>query len=273
MVNKNFGIYSEDLSGCDLMIETGNDYIACWCKDKAAGTVKAFEQFGFDTSGYISFEKLFAAVQLHSRLLTTNFNNVYCIWGHEACICAPNELYSRGMAASAMELMTGSTIEQKSVIENTLGDCVISTAINEDVWDVYSKHYRITANMHKYYSLLKMQKPQHEEDKLHLVFYNNDVIISAYKKGMLQLVQRFAYKVAEDVLYHILNICKTYQLPVAEATIRCSGMIDNSSPLYNTLYAYLGDFAFETTDKKLFAAEGFHEFPLHYFVSFCQPDV
>ena len=273
MVQKNFGIYSDDLSGCDFVIETGLDYIACWCKDKATGSIKAFEQFGFDGNAYNSFEKLFTEVQLHSRLLTTHFNNVYCIWGYEKCICAPNELYSRGMAASAMELMFGEKIEQKSVIENTLGNCVVSTAINEDAWDVYSKHYRISANMHKYYSLLKMQKPQDEEDKLHLVFYNNDVIISAYKKGQLQLVQRFAYKAAEDVLYHILNICKTYQLPVAEINIRCSGMIDNSSPLYSTLLAYLGDFSFEAADKALFAAEGFHEYPLHYFVSFCQHDV
>ncbi|CAN5829561.1 hypothetical protein BH10BAC2_BH10BAC2_21500 [soil metagenome] len=273
MVQKNFGIYSDDLSGCDFVIETGSDYIACWCKDKAAGTVKAFEQFGFDAGANTSFEKLFSEVQLHSRLLTTHFNNVYCIWGHETCICAPNEMYSRGMAASAMELMFGETIEQKSVIENIIGDCVVSTAINEDAWEVYSKHYRITANMHKYYSLLKMQKPQDEEDKLHLVFYNNDFIISAYKKGKLQLVQRFTYKAPEDVLYHIFNISKTYQLTIADISIRCSGMIDNSSPLYSTLLAYLGDFSFEPADKALFAAEGFHEYPLHYFVSFCQHDV
>lgn len=273
MVQKNFGIYSEDLSGCDLMIETGGDYIACWCKDKSARSVKAFEQFGFNRTNYSSFEQLFKEVQLHSRLLTTYFNNVYCIWGHTTCVCAPNELYSRGMAASAMELMFGVAIEQRSVIENTFGNCVVSTAINEDAWDVYTKHYRITANLHKYYSLLKMQKPQAEEDKLHLVFYNNDFIISAYKQGHLQIVQRFNYKTPEDVLYYVLNVCKTFELNVTDLRIRCSGMIDDSSSLYSTLLSYLGDFSFETADKKLFAAEGFHEYPLHYFVSFCQHEV
>ena len=86
MVNKNFGIYSDDLSGCDLMIETGSDYIACWCKDKAAGMVKAFEQFGFDANFYRSFENLFDDIQLHSRLLTTHFNNVYCIGACYMCL-------------------------------------------------------------------------------------------------------------------------------------------------------------------------------------------
>jgi hypothetical protein len=270
MVQKIFGIYSEDLSGYDLIIETGQDYIACWCKDKVAGIVKAFEQFGFDEAQYKNFEKLFNEVQLHSRLLTTHFSNVYCIWAHATCICAPTELYSRGMAASAMELMFGETIEQRSIIENTLGDCVVSTAINEDAWDVYNKHYRITANMHKYYSLLKMQKPHDEEDKLHLVFFNNDFIISAYKKGKLQIVQRFSYKAPEDVLYHVLNVCNAFQLTPGDVQVRCSGMIDDSSSLYSTLLAYLGNCSFEIADKKLFAAEGFHEYPLHYFVSFCQ---
>lgn len=273
MVQKNFGIYSDDLSGCDLMIETGQDYIACWCKDKVNRTVKALEFFGFDASNYDSFEKLFSQVQLHSRLLTTIFDNVYCIWGHEACICAPNEMYSRGMAASTLELMFGQPTAQKSVIENVLGECVVSTAIDEDIYDVYSKHYRITGNMHKYFSLLKMQKPVDEEDKLHLVFYNHDLIISAYKKGKLQLVQRFAYKSPEDVLYHVLNICRTFELNVSDTRIRCSGMIDDSSSLYSTLLAYCSDFSFEPADRALFGAEAFHEYPLHYFVSFCQHEV
>src|SRR5436189_3804972 len=109
MVQKNFGIYGDDLSGCDLLIETGRDYIACWCRNKAAGAVMAFEQFGFDGKQYESFEKLFHEVKLHSRIFSTAFDNAYCIWGHEAYVCAPNELYSRGMAAASMELIFGET--------------------------------------------------------------------------------------------------------------------------------------------------------------------
>ncbi|MBG9376485.1 DUF3822 family protein [Panacibacter sp. DH6] len=273
MVQKNFGIYSDDLSGSDLVIETGADYIACWCKDKAAATVKAFELFGFAAGYEKPFAQLLAEVQLHSRLLTTHFNTVYCIWGYANGICVPNEYYSRSTAAAAIELMHGTTVDQKSIIENTLGDCVVATAIKEDAWDAYTKHYRVAANMHKYYSLLRIQKPKDEEDKIHIVFYHNDFILSAYKKGQLQIVQRFAYKVPEDALYHILNVCDIYNLNAGEVPVRCSGMIDDSSSLYHTLQAYLGNFTFEVPEKAIFAAESFHEYPLHYFASFCQHDI
>ncbi|CAN5286728.1 hypothetical protein BH11BAC6_BH11BAC6_13040 [soil metagenome] len=272
MVQKNFGIYSDDLSGCDLLIETGRDYIACWCRNKAAGSVMAFELFGFDANQYPNFEKLFREIKLYSRLFTTAFDNAYCIWGHDAYVCAPNELYSRGIASAAMELMFGETAG-KTICENIIGDCVVATVINEEAFSVYSRQYRVVANMHKYYSLLKMQKFTDEADKIHLVFYHNDFIISVYKKSVLQLVQRFAYQAPEDVLYYLLHICKTYDLNIDETIIRCSGMIDNSSPLYSTLLSYLADFSFEPADKTLFGAEGFHEYPLHYFVSFCQHDV
>ena len=47
MVRKTFGIYSNPLEHCNLFIETGSDYIACWCKDSATNVVKAFELFSF----------------------------------------------------------------------------------------------------------------------------------------------------------------------------------------------------------------------------------
>ena len=273
MVHKNFGIYSEDLSGSDLVIETGADYIACWCKDKTSATVKAFEFFGFSADAATPFANLLAEVQLHSRLLTTHFNNVHCIWGYANGVCIPNEFYSRAAAVAAIELLYGTSVDQKSIIETTLGDCVVSTAINEEAWDAYTKHYRISANMHKYYSLLKTQKPIAEEDKVHIVFYHNNFILSAYKLGQLQIVQRFTYKEPEDALYHILNVCSLHNLDANEIPVKCSGMIDDSSSLYHTLRAYIGNFTFEAPEQAIFGAESFHEYPLHYFAPFCQHDI
>ena len=58
MVRKTFGIYSEDLSGCVLFIETGDEYIACWIKHNETNTVKAFELFTFKQTDAYNFENL-----------------------------------------------------------------------------------------------------------------------------------------------------------------------------------------------------------------------
>jgi len=272
MVQKTFGIYSEDLNGSSLYIETGSDYLACSCKERNTGKVAAFELFSFDKTEPENFEKLFREVQLHSRLLTTAFDDVHCIWGYEQCVCVPNEFYSRGLAATSMELMYGE-IQSQTVCENVIGDCVVATVINEEALAVYRKHYYVSSNMHKYYPLLKRQKLFDDDNKMHLVFNNNNFIASVYKRGALQLIQYFSYKAPEDALYFILQLAKTFALPAAETKIYASGLIDDSSPLYAILNAYLDNFSFEPANAESFTANDFNEYPLHYFVSFCQNDV
>lgn len=271
MVRKTFGIYSEWLEQCSLFIETGNDYIACWCKDPAANTVKAFELFSFAEDQPGDFAALFREVQLHSRLLTTAFENVYCIWGNEKCVCVPTEFFSDATATSYIELMFGE--HTLPLYNNTVGDCVTVAALPQDAMNVYNSHYTIKASVHKYYQLLKGQQNAGATNRMHLHFYHSHCIISAYKEGVLQLIQTYPYKTSEDILYAVLHIAGEYQLPVNETIIYAGGLIDTSSPLYKTLHIYLNNFSFEPVDAALFAAEGFQEHPLHYFAPFCQYDV
>src|SRR3954471_5060729 len=113
MVRKTFGIYSEELSDCDLFIETGKEYISCWCKNNETKQVKAFELFNFTESNTKDFGHLLKDVQADSRLLTTKFEKIFCIWGHEKCICIPQEFYKDGMALPYIEMMFGECDETK----------------------------------------------------------------------------------------------------------------------------------------------------------------
>ena len=272
MVRKTFGIYSEWLEQCTLFIETGSDYIACWCKDPAVNTVKAFELFSFTTERADDFAALFKEIQLHSRLLTTAFENVYCIWSDEKCVCVPAPYYNDTAAASFIELMFGES-GVTSLQNNTARDCVTVFKLPQQALAVYSNCYAIKESVHKYYQLIKGQQDDDTLFKMHILFYHSHCIISAYKQGSLQLIQTYPYKVSEDVLYVVLNIAKEYQMPVNETAIYAGGLIDTNSPLYKTLHVYLNDFVFEPVDAALFAAEGFQEHPLHYFAPFCQYDV
>jgi hypothetical protein len=272
MVRKPFGIYSEELSDCVLFIETGTEYIACWCKHNETKQVKAFELFSFTEASVSEFEKLLKEIQLQSRLLTIQFEEVYCIWGYEKCVCIPQEFYTDETAASYMEMMFGEFDEAK-FCRDTTDDCVTFGLIPTKILSEYNSHYAVSSNMHKYYQLLKGQYKGDEANKIHLVFYHSHFILSVFKEGSLQLIQSFSYKVPEDVLYYVLNIFNAYEMPANETTVHVSGMIDTASPLYKTLNIYINHFFVETADKNLFTAEGFHDYPLHYFASFCQYDV
>ncbi len=273
MVRKTFGIYNEELSDCILFIETGIEYIACWCKGNETKQVKAFELFSFtEAEAATDFENLLKDIQLHSRLLTTKFEKAYCIWGNEKCVCIPQEFYKDEIADSYMEMMFGESDETK-LCKDTTGDCVTLGLIPTKILSAYNNNYTVSANVHKYHQLLKGQKTSTKENKLYLVFYHSHLILSVFKEGNLQLIQSFSYKVPEDVLYYVLKIFKTYELPALETTVYTSGMIDTASPLYKTLNIYINQFLVEPVNANLFAAENFQEYPLHYFAPFCQYEV
>jgi len=272
MVRKTFGIYSEDISDCDLFIETGSEYISCWCKNDQTKQVKAFELFDFTEALTNDFENLLKDIRSDSRLLTADFEKTYCIWGHEKCVCIPQEYYKDEIASSYMEMIFGECAEAK-FCKDTINDCVTLGLIPTTILAEYSSRHAISANVHKYYQLLKGQCTDNAGNKLHLVFYHTHFILSVFKEGSLQLIQSFSYKIPADVLYHVLNIFNVYELPLHETTVHANGMIDTASPLYGTLRASLNHFFIEPADKNLFAAEVFQNYPLHYFSSFCQYDV
>jgi len=272
MVRKTFGIYSEELSGCILYIETGIEYIACWCKKNETKEVKAFELFSFAKTGIDNFENLLRDIRSQSRLLTSEFENVYCIWGDEKCVCIPREFYKDELSTSYMEMMFGEFDEAK-FCRDTINDCVTLGHIPAKILSEYGKHYKIAGNVHKYYQLLKGQHTSNKENKVHLVFYHSHFILSVYKESSLQLIQNFPYKTPADALYYVLNIFNTHDLSLNETPVHASGMIDTASPLYGTLRAYVNHFFVDPADKNLFAPEGFHDYPLHYFSSFCEYDV
>jgi hypothetical protein len=272
MVRKTFGIYSDDLSGCSLYIETGDEYIACWCKQNETNTINAFELFTFKQTDAYNFEDLLKEILFHSRLLTTTFDKVYSIWSNENCICIPSEFYNDDAATSYMKFMFGDNIET-SFYKNNLYGYEVVAILPQAAYSAFTNYQTIDINIHKYYQLLKGQQNGNEENKIHLVFYYSWFIVSVFKRGGLQLIQRFYYRAPEDALYHVLNICKTYELSIDELKVYISGMIDISSPLYETLRGYLNNFSVETLKKEIFSAEGFHDYPLHYFASFVQYEV
>lgn len=272
MLQKTFGIYSEVLAGCSLFIETGTDYIACWCKDAETKAVKAFELFSFTEEEGSGFEKTFEEVKLNSRLFSTVFEKAHCIWGDDKCVCMPEEFYSEQMAASMLGVMLGEN-PGVEICTGTINGIVTVSVVQTGAKKQYEKLYCELVDTHKYHQLIKGQTNGSADSKMYVVFYSAHCIISAYKNGMLQFIQTYNYKTPEDVLYSILNACNAHEMAVGETKIIASGLIDTSSPLYILLNTYLDHFSFAVADRDLYAAEDFHAHPLHYFASFCQYEV
>ncbi len=269
MVRKAFGIYGNDLNEGKLFIETGHDYIACSLVDGALEQLKAFELFHFETGDAESFEKLFSDTKLFSRLLSESNGDVQLIWANEKAVCVPAEYFKEELSIAMLEAMHAVSAQANFSVNRT-GDMVVVGYIPGNASAVYAANLNVSASEHKYFQLLNAQSGNEHKHAVYLVFDHSDFTYAIYKEGQLQLIQTQAYKTSEDVLYHLLNAFRVFAMPVAEVNILASGMIDDSSPLYKNLRAYFQHFAFQQMDESKFAAEGFKEYPLHYFASFCQ---
>ncbi len=274
MLQKTFSIYNDDLQGCRLFIETGTGYIACWCRNTETSMVKAFELFRFQQPDEGSFENMLREAKLNSKLFDTHFEKVYLVWGNEECIPVPSVYCSSDTAEDYFSLMYGA--ETCGAYINTVNDITLVSGRLSKQQDAFKKYFPSAGDEHKFSLLLKKyfsDAYNATAGRVHLLFYSGHFIITVIKENLLQLMQSRQYETAEDVLYMILNACAQNGLNPEETKITAGGMIDVKSSLYTALYMYLEGFEIETADKNMMDAEGFGEYPAHYFAPFFNYDV
>ncbi len=266
MVQKSFSIYNSELTDCSLFIETGNEYIACWCNN-AAGSMEAFELFDFDAvTAATDFNELYKNVKLYSRLLTSGFSKVHCIWGHAQCTFIPETVYTRSSLAEYGYLLFGVQQPHTLLVEK-IKDMVVLSTIPQIARMEYDEHFEVDSHSHAYMGILT--RLGITGTGIQVFFYKSNVLVLAVKNSQLLLMQQFAYQTPDDVLYNILNVCATQNLPLETTQITAAGFITTDSSMYEKLYAYLPKLSIAVVPENRFSSAEFLAYPLHYFASFC----
>ena len=102
-------------------------------------------------------------------------------------------------------------------------------------------------------------------NKLYCIFSTKNITVQLIKEGKLQVIQSFAYKVPEDAVYHLLNVCESFDVPVTNIEIELSGMIATDSNLYNELYKYFLHLSFVALPETFTYNDEIKKYPSHYF--------
>ena len=92
--------------------------------------------------------------------------------------------------------------------------------------------------------------------------------MAAIKQNNLQIIQSFAYSVAEDVAYNLLNICKQFAMPVEEVQLQICGMIDTESGMYAEVKKYFEHLTVQNVPTILVVEDSLSQHPAHYFTPF-----
>ncbi len=107
---------------------------------------------------------------------------------------------------------------------------------------------------------------------LEIVVFNDSFLLVARKDEKVLLAQTYPYSSPADVLFYALRACKNYNLLQETVLIKLSGLVEEGSSLYKTLYLYFIHIEFQQADWVLPATLEFpasHLFTSLYLLSTC----
>jgi hypothetical protein len=106
-----------------------------------------------------------------------------------------------------------------------------------DIQDWLNQQYPVKTSRHQYTLLLKTI-PALPEGCLFVDLRPTEFIVMAGKGSQLLSAQTYEYSVPADILFRLLQICKSFDLQQDEVLIRVSGLIEEESALYRELSLY-----------------------------------
>jgi hypothetical protein len=176
----------------------------------------------------------------------------------------PNELYEAGSNTGMLQLLYGDavtgTVKSDFIFRHNIHNVYRIPAI---VINALPDSFQYAHQTHQY-SLLP-DLAEKTGNVLMVIFYSNSFTAMLTKEGKLQVIQHFEYRNADDVAYHLLNICESFDCTANETVLYASGMIDTASNLYATLYKYFLNIQLATLPAGNTYAEEIKNYPAHFF--------
>ncbi|MEP7109053.1 MAG: DUF3822 family protein [Ferruginibacter sp.] len=250
-------------SNADLYIEINARELCYIIMDGGICLALAIYQFNEGTSdetaaGYIH------QIIVDQPVLQQKFNKVHIIYGYVPSILVPHQFMNDTDNNSILELVFGDASERitrtdfmyRHSVHNIYG---IPAAIEM----VITRYFGFAVYTHLFSLFPDVVKEP--GNHLYCIFSSGKLKVLLIRDSKLQLMQNYTYLTREDVAYHLLNLCKNFDVNVNNIVVRLSGMIDSNSPLYSELNKYFLQLQFEGLPAQYQYPEEINNYPAHYF--------
>ena len=209
------------------------------------------------------------AAELNNIFATTfflqkNFRKVDIIWCFNESILVPSEFFEKNVANEMLDMVYGDAVN--GVIKNQL-------ILKHNVYNTYKIPAVIENNIiikfphlhQSHQAALLIDFDAEEKDLLYCKFYTDSLTVLLRKNGQLQVIQNFEFTTPEDAVYHLLNVCQSFETDATQTSLTVSGMIDGTSNLYNELYKYFTAINFSSMPDSFNYTDEIKNYPAHYF--------
>lgn len=214
-----------------------------------------------NTLGYSisdDLKKVFNEQKLFQKI----FKNVFVIYAYDESILTPGQFYNPDMNAEMLKMVYGDLNEGTILSDIISGIDVYNVyRIPSNVHAVFISHFPLAAFAHHYTIIIKQLLT--ENNLLQVIFYKSNIVAALLKEGKLQIVQSFHYTTAEDVVYHLLNLCTQFE--IQNIPVQLNGFIEKDSALFKEIQKYFLNITFKDLSHHYIYAEKIKEYPSHFF--------
>ncbi len=208
--------------------------------------------------------EFYAGIFSSENLLQRQYSRAHIFWSYPQSILVPAELMNEDRNLNMLNLVFGDA-EQGGIRSDFLYKHNLHNVyrIPQSATNSLGAHLPLATQTHIFSAMVNRGLP--EGDHLYTVFYSNSITIMLCKEGKLQVIQNFAYHEPEDCVFHLLNVCKGFDVQQSAVTLHISGMIDEKSGLYAAIYKYFLQVAFDELPSEYDYHEAIKEQPAHFF--------
>ena len=199
-----------------------------------------------------------------NELLQQHYLKTHIFWAFPESILVPPELMNDDSNIEMLNLVYGDAkgdpVKSDFLYKHNLHNIY---RIPETIRGSLSAKFPMATQSHQY-SLL-VNRNFKKEDELFVVFYTNHLTMMLCKEGHLQVIQDFEYSSPDDSVYHLLNACKSFEVMPAKVILHISGLIDERSGLYASIYKYFLNVEFDKLPGNFSCTEEIKDHPPHFF--------
>jgi hypothetical protein len=198
------------------------------------------------------------------NLIQKQYAKTHIFWSYPESILVPAELMNADRNMNMLNLVFGDA-KQGIIRSDFLYKHNIHNVyrIPEPVIEIFSTHLPVATQTHFFSTMVNRDIPQ--GNHLFTVFYNNSITIMLSRDTKLQVIQNFEYNNPDDCIFHLLNVCKGFDVTPDSVTLHINGMIDKTSGLYTAIYRYFLDIEFDTVPEEYSYDKAINEHPAHFF--------
>ena len=265
-VNPSFNIQTTgiDFETAQLFAEAGPTGVSLVVLD-ADNCFNAVATYSFTTglSDHELAENLNAICKTE-YLLQKHYSKTHIFWSFAESILVPAELMNADRNTNMLNLVFGDA-KQAVIHADFLDKHNLHNVyrLTDAVVDIFANCLPLATQTHLFSAFVN--KEMREGNRLFTVFYNNSLSIMLCNEGKLQAIQNFTYHNADDCVFHLLNVCKGFDVEPDSVTLHINGMIDEKSGLYAAIYKYFLKMEFDALPDNYTYSDEIKNYPPHFF--------